>query len=113
MKRPLLVGAGCSILGAFPFAALVALVHGFPIPFRGMLSGPEAVIPSQVAVLVYGAIGGFVVLGLAGAAAGVLASRTGGGDPKLVTCLSVTLSLLFSAVLVTLLAALDLIIGPW
>ena len=46
-------GLGCllAVLGAFPVAALVALVFRFPIPFTGYCSGPGAVLSSFVAVL--------------------------------------------------------------
>lgn len=113
MKRMLLLGACCSIFGVFPLAALVALVYGFPVPFVGKGRGLKVVIPSQVAVLIYGIMGGFVILGLAGAGAGAVAMRAGGSDARRITRLCVTLSLLVSAVLVILLAILDLIIGPW
>lgn len=113
MTRAVLIGVCCSILGAFPLAALTALVYSFPVPFRGKVSGPEGVISSQGAVFLYGITGGFVVLGLVGVAAGVIASWAGRDDPRRVAWLSVLLSLLFSAACVILLATLELIIGPW
>jgi hypothetical protein len=112
MIRMALLGALIAIVGAFPLAASIALVYGFPVPFAGKMSGPEALIPSQFAVFMYGIIGGFGVLALAGALAGAIACKVG-PNPKSVAVLCVCLALLFSAGCLALLANLDLIIGPW
>ena len=80
MTRCVWIGMLSSIAGSFLVAPLLALVYKFPIPFSGMESGPIAVVRSLFAVAFYGVLGGFVVLGLVGAAAGALASRVAGTE---------------------------------
>ena len=106
-------GALWAIVLAFPWAAAVALVYGFPVPFAGKLRGLDAVVPSLRAVLYYGALGGFAVLGLLGAAAGAAAQRVGGSDRPRVYRLCLLLSALVSGACIAFLAVLDRIIGPW
>jgi hypothetical protein len=82
MARCVWVGVLSAIAGSFLVAPLLALVYRFPIPFSGMESGPSAAVRSLFAVAFYGVLGGFVVLGVFGAAAGVVASRVAGADPR-------------------------------
>jgi hypothetical protein len=113
MWKMMVLAAACAILGAFPLAALVALVSAFPIPFSGQLSGPQAVLPSQGAVLTYGLLGGFIVLAIGGAGTGLVATRVSGPDRERAVWLCVPLALAFSAACVLFLTTLDLFIGPW
>lgn len=114
MRRLIVLGIVCAVGSSFPLAAMTALVYGFPVPFAGHLRGPGALVPSLIAVMVYGTLtGGFVVL----AAAGTLSALVGGklfpletDNAKLVTAV---LSILASALGVMVLATLHLIIGPW
>ncbi len=95
-------------------AALSALLFRFPIPFGGYSSGVHAVLPSAVAVTVYGVMfGGFVVQGLLGAVAGVLAQRRAGPDEGHKWRRCGIYGLAASLPGVTTLAVLDKIIGPW
>lgn len=67
-------GVLLSIASTFPLAGLIALFIRFPIPLGGYLSGPRAVMPAMIAVLFYGGLmGGFVVVGIGGGLAGILA----------------------------------------
>ena len=103
-----------AVLGAFPVAALVALVFRFPIPFSGYGSGPEAVLPSLVAVLFYGALfGGFLLLAVLGAVGGLIACFIGKHDGKRTFRLTWAFALLVDLLAMLTLAVLDKIIGPW
>jgi len=107
-------GAFCSILGTYPTAVLCSLFFRFPIPFGGYASGLNAVLPTLIAVTVYGVVlGGFVVQGLLGGATGVLARRHGGPDRRRTWRLCAYYGLAASLPGVTILAILDKIIGPW
>ena len=50
----------------------MALVYRYPIPFAGYKSGVDAMLPSLLAVVFYGLMGGFVALGIAGAISGLV-----------------------------------------
>jgi hypothetical protein len=113
MTRAAVLGAVLAVAGAFPLAATTALFYGFPVPFAGKLSGPSALLPSQIAVVMYGLIGGFPVLALAGAIAGAIAFKLGSPSRSRVGVLCAVLALVCSAAGVVFLATLDLIIGPW
>jgi hypothetical protein len=114
VRKAVLTGILAALLAAFPAAACVALVYGFPIPLGGKLRGPEAILPSQLAVLFYGLFfGGFPLVALAGAGAGALGYRLGMPDTTKVRRWVIGLSSLSSLVVAILLAILDLIIGPW
>lgn len=111
-----LLGALVGILGAFPVAVVVAVVYRFPVPFAGYASGFRAVLPVLFAVLFYGLLGGFLVVGVLGALAGLLASQiTHRTDAprKASVYLIVSLALAANLPPVLLLAVLDKIIGPW
>ena len=109
------VGLGCllAVLGAFPVAALVALVFRFPIPFTGYCSGPGAVLPSFVAVLIYGCIGGFPLLAVRGAVGGLIAYLIGRPDGKKTFRLTLAFTVVVDVLATLTLAVLDKIIGPW
>ena len=107
-------GTFCSILGTYPMAVFCALLFRFPIPFGGYASGVEAVIPTLLAVTVYGVLfGGFMVQGLLGGLAGLLARRRGGPDRRRTWRLCALYGLAASLPGVVILAVLDKIIGPW
>ena len=112
-SRRLGVGAAVATAGAFPAAALIALVYGFPVPFVGKLQGVAAIKPAMFAVVFYGILGGFIVLPLLGAAAGFLASRMNHGNPRAARRLTIIAALAVSLACVVFLATLDLLIGPW
>jgi hypothetical protein len=80
VARCVWIGVLSAIAGSFLVSPLLALVYKFPIPFSGMESGPSAAVRSLFAVAFYGVFGGFVVLGVLGAAAGVVASIAAGAD---------------------------------
>jgi hypothetical protein len=107
-------GAFAAIALTFPIAGLTALLYRFPIPFGGYASGPEAVLLSLGAVVFYGvAMGGFVVVGLLGFAAGVVAERVARANGKSVVKMTVLFGLLVAFLAVFALAILDKVIGPW
>lgn len=113
MMRAMLIGAVIATLGAFPVAALVALVFRFPIPFSGYESGFQAVIPSLFAVCFYGLLGGFVVLPCLGAMAGFLAHRSGSSDNKVILYRTLGFALVADLLAAMTLAVWDKIYGPW
>jgi len=107
--RPATWGAICTIVGAFPVAAFVALVYRFPFPLAGYQSGVAAMLLSPIAVAVYGILlGGFVLLGLLGAVAGAV---LGTDESPAETILPAALLIELAAML--LLAVWDKIYGPW
>jgi hypothetical protein len=110
---PILGGAISTILLAFPFAALCALLFRFPIPFASYESGLSAVPHALVAVRLYGSLGGFVLLAVLGSVGGAVAHRLGGDDRRRVSKWTVALAAVVAFCSVMLLATLDYIIGPW
>ena len=107
------LGSLLAVLGAFPVAALVALVFRFPIPFSGYCSGLEAVLPSFVAVLFYGCIGGFPLLAVLGGVGGLAAFLIGRPDGKKTFRLTLAFAVLADLLATLTLAVLDKLIGPW
>lgn len=107
-----LLGAAVATVGAFPAAAAVALVHGFPVPFAGKLQGVEAMVPAMFAVIFYGFLGGFVVLPLLGTLAGLMADKAN-DDATTAQRTTVVLALAAALGCAGLLGTLDLLIGPW
>ena len=105
-------GAVSPMLWSFPLAAGSALLFRFPIPLAGYQSGVNAVIPSLIAVGIYGLLGGFPLLAIVGGAAGwIVRSRT--PDEKSVTYALQAISFVIAVMGVTIMATLDYIIGPW
>lgn len=112
--RAAAIGAVVCTLGAFPAAALVALVYRFPIPLAAYASGPEAVLPSMLAVIFYGIIiGGFVVLPCLGAVAGLVAYRLAKPNSKMILCWTIALAFAVDLLAAMTLATWDKIYGPW
>ncbi len=108
----MVAGALWSIGLSFPIAAFMALVYRFPIPFAGYKSGVDAVLPSLIAVVLYGLTGGFVALGIAGAIGGLVIGLLPGtrrNKNMLLFCCSAA----FTTCCLFVLAILDKIIGPW
>jgi uncharacterized membrane protein YfcA len=112
--RAAFLGALFAIIGAFPVAALVALVYRFPIPSVGYSSGFDAIVPSLYAVFLYGIVlGGFVVLAVGGAIGGVIAYSVQRPKEKSVGRLCLGFALVVDVVAVLVMAILDKLIGPW
>lgn len=109
----ILRGPLTAIIGAFPAAALVGLVYGFPIPFDSKRHGINAVLPSFIAVVFYGLLGGFVVLALLGWMAGRVAAIMSEGDLVKEKRLTMFMALGASLLCTIFLSVLDLLIGPW
>jgi cytochrome c biogenesis factor len=107
-----LLGAVVATTAAFPSAALLALVYGFPVPLAGKLQGLDAMVPAMYAVLFYGVMGGFLVLPLLGTLAGVIADRSS-KDASAAQFRTVMAALAIALGCAVLLATLDLLIGPW
>jgi hypothetical protein len=111
-----LFGIFGTMLGAFPAAALTALVYRFPIPFAGIESGPDAMVRAFMAVVFYGLLGGFPFLAVVGGIGGFIISGLSierkWSKLKAYTVLAVCcLAIDFAACIG--IASLDLIIGPW
>ena len=102
-----------AILLAFPAAALVALVYGFPIPFGGKESGPDAMVRAMFAAMFFVVFGGFIVLGVFGMVAGCFAVELGGKDRRKVQILSWLFPFLVALACAVFIATLDLFIGQW
>ena len=74
-----------AVLSSYPIAILFALVYRFPIPMGGII-GPFGEINANVGIfdiikmvtiawIFYGILGGFVVLSVGGAVAGIIIER--------------------------------------
>ena len=114
VKSSFLCGPLQSILGTYLTAVLCAVLYRFPVPLVGYASGVDAVLPTLVAVTVYGVVlGGFVVQGLLGWAAGKLARRHGEGERRRTRWLCAAYGWAASIPGVVALAVLDKIIGHW
>jgi hypothetical protein len=113
MLRSVILGAFCTVFAAFPVAAILGLLFRFPVPFRGIESGVDHVLPSMVAVIFYGLMGGFVLLAAAGALGGAIAYNAGNANKQTVNRFLAAFSIGIAAVALFFLAILDWIIGPW
>lgn len=109
----MMLGGVASCMAAFPAAFIVALVWRLPIPFGGYASGMEGAGKSWFAVLFYGIVGGFPVLGVLGAICGAVAHQQCMPDRQAVVRLTMLLGALVAAMAVGLLTVLDMLIGPW
>src|SRR5690606_18388201 len=106
---PAALGAICTVVGAFPVAAFVALVYRFPFPLAGYQSGIGAMLLSPIAVAVYGILlGGFVLRGLLGAIGGAVR-----GSVEWTAETTLPAALLIDLAAILLLAVWDKIYGPW
>ena len=110
---PIIGGAFSTILLAFPFAALCALVFRFPVPFAGYESGLSAMPRAWAAVRFYGGLGGFVVAASLGGLGGAVAYHLGKADPRRVWQWTMALAAAVACCCIMLLATLDYFIGPW
>lgn len=75
--RPAIRDVLYAIVFMFAAGALIALVHQFPVPFGGHVSGIGGAWEAIVAMLIYGLAGGFIVVPLLAAGAGALLRRRG------------------------------------
>lgn len=106
-------GAFWCVLFAFPGAVLLVSVWRFPIPFAGYRSGPGHAGHALFAAGFYIIIGGFVVLGALGAIAGLITRTLRPDDEREQKRLARIVTAVIALAAATLLAALDMIIGPW
>jgi hypothetical protein len=88
---PTILGGIVAILGVFPFAVLLALVHPFLIPFSGLSSEPERIV---WLVILYGVcFGGFPIVGILGCLCGLYACRVGRGERKRIAFITLGLAI--------------------
>ena len=113
LVKAALLGALWSVAFAFPAAALLAAIYRFPVPFVGYVSGFGSVLSALLAVIFYGLIGGFIVLGGLGAAAGLFAFRLHQPNRQAVRKWTLGLAALVAVLCTSVLAILDKVIGPW
>ena len=106
-------GAASAVILTFPAAVITAIVFRFPIPLGGYQSGFEAVPLVLAAVVFYGLIGGFTVVGVLGGIAGLAAHGLYQPNQQLVRRGTICLSAVAAILSVFLLAVLDKLIGPW
>lgn len=109
-KKGSLFGALVCIALTFPVAGALAIIYRFPVPFAGYVSGVSRVHYAMVAVLCYGAIGGFPLLAFLGGLAGGIMAK---GKETLPWNEIVLSCLLIDVVALFVLSILDKIIGPW
>ncbi|MGE3316780.1 MAG: hypothetical protein AB7O26_16805 [Planctomycetaceae bacterium] len=108
------VGALYAVLGTFPVAAFVALVFRFPFPDAPYAGGVRAMLGSPIAVLIYGLAGGFYLLAVLGAVAGVIAHRRyQNRNDRNKHREIVVFAAVIDFIAVMLLAVWDKIYGPW
>lgn len=112
-----------ALVASYFLGLLFAYVFRVPIPFAGYM-GPfgdissysasvgEVLLAVAAAWLVYGALGGFLVLAVAGGVAGCWAGQQR-ASKSMQNVMIVGLATLASAIPVTFLAVLDWLIGPW
>lgn len=118
-----LKGMITALVTSFFIGLLFAYTFRLPIPLVGMM-GPFGEVSTQsfgffgvmVAVLaawlVYGFLGGFIVVPFFGGVAGYFAGRAFQGSAKK-NQIVIAFSAIASAVPVVLISTLDFIIGPW
>lgn len=95
--RPVVRDAFYALIFMFPAAALVTLVYRFRVPFDGYVAGPSGVWDAILATLVYGLMGGFVVVPvLAGIASALLRRGDRAPSPRLLTIAPVGAALLYA-----------------
>jgi hypothetical protein len=113
MRPAILWGALSAMILPVPLAALCAIVYRFPVPFGGYVSGIFMVPYVVMGAFFYGMLGGFPLLGAAGALGGWLAYQSAEHDPRAARQLAIVFGALPALAGVTLLAVLDKLIGPW
>ena len=118
-----LKGAMVALMSSLLVAILFAYTFRVPIPMGGMI-GPfgalstyamgigEVLMLVFMAWLFYGVLGGFAVVPLCGAIAGVLIGRKCLGSPNK-NKMIVLWSAMTGAVPVLIMSTLDYILGPW
>lgn len=106
-------GAFWCVFFTFPSAVLLVSIWRFPIPFVGYRSGFYHAGHALFAAGFYVIIGGFVVLGVLGAFAGMVAHTLRPDDEREQKRLARIVTAVIALAAATLLAALDKLIGPW
>ena len=106
-------GACLAIVLSIPTGGLIALLHRFPIPFVGYDNGFPAVGYAMVAVVFYGFLGGFALLGILGHLVGVLISKQSRQALNVPWRSLIIPCLAIDTVQLLILANLDKMIGPW
>ncbi|MGV0642780.1 hypothetical protein [Mycolicibacterium sp. XJ879] len=91
-------------------AGLVAAVYRFPVPFGGYANGFDGIPTAALASVFYLALGGVVVLGGFGAAAGTTLAKL---NPQRAGELTVMAALMIAIAGAVSLALLEYVIGPW
>jgi hypothetical protein len=113
MKRSVINGSISALVSMFPTAFLLALFWRFPIPFSGYESGISGAIHSLLAVIIYGFLGGFLVIPGLGAAAGALAYKLSKGNKTVAIRFSIVFGILCAVRGGVFLSLLDTLIGSW
>jgi hypothetical protein len=108
-----LVGAVTAILCAPFAAAIIATVYRFPVPFGEYAHGINEAVTAALASVFYLVLGGAVVLGVLGAAAGLLAVRIAMPDTARVFRLTFAACGSLALIAAFALALLEFAIGPW
>ncbi len=112
MFNAIVRGALFPIAWAFPLAAVSAALYRFPIPIAGYQSGWNAILPSLVATAIYGALGGFPLLALAGGTVAAAIRHQLPLEANVRAPIHIA-SFVVAALGVGLMANLDYLIGPW
>lgn len=111
--RAALTGAAAANLAAPFAAAIIASVYRFPIPLVGYSYGISGALSAAFASLFYLFLGGAVVLGVLGAASGLVATHIAAPDSGRVLYLTLTFAAACALLCATALATLELFIGAW
>ncbi|MUM23494.1 hypothetical protein FZI91_17560 [Mycobacterium sp. CBMA271] len=91
-------------------AALTAVVYRFPVFMTGYLSGLGAVWPAMFSAVFYLVLGGFVVIGGLGSAAGIAAERL---CPERAVPYTLGAAFIIALLGALSLALLEYVIGAW
>jgi hypothetical protein len=121
MGKAIGIGILWTFIGLFPAALLVGVVYHVPVPFSGPVGAREIFGegPSMgllrvwliiQAVVFYTIAGGFLVVGLLGAIAGVIGWRM---DRVRANRFARNIGLGLALIPVAVLSVLDKLIGPW
>lgn len=113
MSSNIKMGAIVAIISVFPIAFFLALFWRFPIPFSGYESGILGAVHALAAVVFYGMLGGFILVGGLGAFGGWIAYKLNRTVPNTAKQLSIILGISAAIVSGLCLSLLDKFIGAW